>query len=128
LGFGICYAFLYDLTQVCRIGVVDYYKDPWNFIDSMYIIISIAQVALHCILGPFNIICKITMVLVILVAMLKTFFFLRIVDSLSPIVTMLQQVTVDLQPFIMFFIILIVGFSILLDVLSIGNIDIPGEF
>lgn len=42
LGFGICYAFLYDLTQVCRIGVINYYSDPWNFIDSLYIILSIS--------------------------------------------------------------------------------------
>lgn len=128
LGIGILYAFVYDLSQIIKLGVIDYYSDPWNFIDSMYIVVSIGQVILHCILGPFAPICKMTMILVVWVAMMKTFFFLRIVDSLSPIITMLQRVTVDLSVFLLFFIILLVGFSVILDVLNIGNIEVPGPF
>ena len=70
-------------------GLKTYITDGWNAIDCIYIFTGIAQIILHRSLGPFHIVCKITMLIVIIIAVNKTFFFLRIFDSFSPIVTML---------------------------------------
>ena len=89
LAFGIIYGAIYDFTQFMRIGPKKYFQDPWNYIDMVYIVTSVIQVILHIWLGPFHIVCKIAMLIVVSVALLKSFFFLRIFDSFSPIVTML---------------------------------------
>lgn len=59
---------------------------------------------------------------------MKTFFYCRIFDRLSPIVTMLTRVTKDLMNFLLFFIILIFGFSMITSILGLGNIEIDGNF
>ena len=90
LAFGILYGTIYDLTQFMKIGFKEYMMDPWNYIDMIYIVTSISQVVLHIVLGPFHVFCRIAMLIVVSVAMVKSFFFLRIFDSFSPIVTMLS--------------------------------------
>ena len=68
------------------------------------------------------------MIVVVLLSMGKTFFYLRIFDRLSPIVTMLTKVIADLKIFMLFFFIMIIKFSLILDVMGIGNINIEGPF
>jgi hypothetical protein len=68
------------------------------------------------------------MLIVIVIAVNKTFFFMRIFDSFSPIVTMLQVVTKDLLNFLFFFVILMLGFSLQIIVLALGNRAIDGAF
>lgn len=63
-----------------------------------------------------------------MLALMKTFFFLRIFNALSPIVTMLTSVIYDLRIFLFFYTILILLFSLLLGILGIGNPNIPGGF
>ena len=57
----------------------------------------------------------------------KTFFFLRIFESLSYIVTMIFQVISDLKVFLLFYFILLVIFSFVFAVLGVGNKHF-GEF
>lgn len=128
LSVGIIYSTLYDGTQMIRIGLGEYLKDAWNALDCLYIFTGIAQVIIHRVLGPFHIACKITMIIVVSLAVMKTFFYLRIFDRLSPIVTMLTRVTKDLMNFLLFFIILIFGFSMITSILGLGNIEIDGNF
>ena len=49
------------------------------------------------------------------------FFFLRIFMALSQIVTMMKQVTLDLQVFLMFFYTLVFVGSFLFDVIAIND-------
>ena len=79
-------------------------------------------------MSPEDTICKILMITIILLAVMKTFFYLKIFGSLSPIVTMLTNVIYDLKVFMFFYIILIVLFSLLLGVLGLGNKHINGGF
>jgi hypothetical protein len=83
---------------------------------------------LHISLGYYNVRCqmadtwalesKIVMIVVILMCLMKTFFFMRIVMSFSYIVTMIINVVYDLQVFLLFFTILIVMFSAVFDVIA----------
>ena len=68
------------------------------------------------------------MSIVIFLGMSKTFFFMRIFDRLSPLVTMLSNVIVDLLPFMFFFFILMLMFSMQLGIMGLSNIDMKGEF
>lgn len=58
---------------------------------------------------------------------MKTFFYLRIFESLSYIVTMIYQVVSDLKVFGLFFTILIVLFSMVFAVIGVGNTNIAGD-
>jgi len=60
--------------------------------------------------------------------MYKTFFFLRIFDSLSYIVTMIQRVIYDLRIFGLFYAILVILFSMIFAVIGVGNPNIKGAF
>jgi hypothetical protein len=108
--------------------VVDYFSDPWNYIDLAFNYASIINVILANTLGPFEIATKLVMILILLVGLFKTFFFLRIFMALSPIVTMLTKVISDLGIFLIFYVILIVLFSLLLGILGLGNRFIDGPF
>jgi len=68
---------------------------------------------------------KCVMIVVILLCLMKLFFFLRIFMKLSYIVTMIMQVMKDLRTFFIFFTILIVMFSLVFDVITINQ---AGEY
>jgi len=60
------------------------------------------------------------MVIVALVILIKSFFFLRIFKKLSALVSMLQQVFIDLIPFFLFFTIILVVLGLILGVIDWG--------
>ena len=61
------------------------------------------------------------MCIVLLLAMIKTMFFLRIFDNLSYLVTLIRSVIYDLRIFMLFYIILLFMFSQILGVLGYQN-------
>lgn len=60
------------------------------------------------------------MVLVAISLMMKTFFYLRVLNSMSFLVSMLKQVFLDLRPFLLFLILLITGFTSILSIIDWG--------
>ena len=128
LAFGIFYPAVYDWIQFGKSGPCDYFSDKWNYIDFLYIWSSIGNVYCQMFMGAFELLPKILMTIIIILALQKTFFFLRIFEELSPIVTMLTNVIYDLRIFLFFYSILVILFSLLLGVMGIGNKKVPGEF
>lgn len=63
------------------------------------------------------------MLLVCLVLMLKTFFYLRIFKQVSFLVSMLKQVMIDIIPFMTFFAIILFMFSLLVSVIDWGQYE-----
>lgn len=61
------------------------------------------------------------MIAVTLMMLIKSFFFLRIFQSLSFLVTMLKQCMIDLKVFMLFYVILIFMFAIILSILDVAN-------
>ena len=127
LGVGILYPALYDWTQMFKSGL-DYFSDPWNYADMIYIWSSVVTLVLQNVIGPAHLISKIFMIIIVFLALIKTFFFLRIFTALSPIVTMLTNVIYDLRIFMFFYSILIVMFALHLGILGIGNPYVPGIY
>lgn len=75
-----------------------------------------------------HLVSKINMLLIFFFGLLRTFTFLKIISSLSPIVTMLTNVVFDLRIFMLFYTILCILFSLLFCVLGLGNRKIDGNF
>lgn len=67
------------------------------------------------------------MCVIVLLLTVKTFFFLRIFPTLTPIVVMLTNVFYDLRIFLLFYFILILLFSQLFAILGVGNLDVTAE-
>lgn len=119
---------MYDWSQMFRSGITEYLSDKWNYVDMLYIWSSIANIIFQNAAGPFKLVSKCMMMIILFLGLIKSFFFLRIFDALSPIVTMLTNVIYDLRVFLLFYAILIFLFSLMIGVLGIGNINIPGGF
>lgn len=118
---GIIYPFLYESRSAILDGFRNYFTQPWNYLDILLISTGILNIILHTLFDPLNVGCKITISFVGFLGMGKTFFYLRIFENLSPIVTMLINVLYDLKVFLLFFFILIFMFAIQLSITGIGN-------
>lgn len=118
---GIVYPFIYECLQIYKMGPVQYFSNAKNLFDQLYIWGSIMMSVFHMILAPIHIVSKVIMIVVIMLSIHRTFKFMRIFSSFSPIVTMLQQVVQDLQQFMLFYTILIFLFSILWCAIGLGN-------
>jgi hypothetical protein len=94
---GIIYPFIYECLQIYKLGFCNYVNDSKNLVDQLYIWGSILMSVSHMLFDPFNIFSKVVMIIVIMLSIQRTFKFMRIFSSFSPIVTMLQQVVKDLQ-------------------------------
>jgi hypothetical protein len=102
-------------------GMTAYFSDLTNYSDILYIWGSIINVFLQNVLGPFHIVCKVIMIIIVLQVLLKSFFFLRVYPLLTPIIVMLKTVIYDLRIFMFFYIILIGLFCQTFAVLGLGN-------
>ena len=127
LGVGILYPALYEGTQMFKAGT-SYFDDPWNYADMIFIWGSLITLVLQNTIGPAALVSKILMIVIVFLALIKTFFFLRLFTALSPIVTMLTNVIYDLRIFLGFYGILILMFALHLGIIGIGNPYIPGKF
>jgi hypothetical protein len=78
------------------------------------------NIGLQIALGPFSIYSRISMCVIVIALLVKTFFFLRIFPMLTPIVVMLSEVIFDLRVFLFFYVILISFFSQVFAVLGLG--------
>lgn len=64
---------------------------------------------------------KIVMIFTVVTSLLKTFFYMRVKESFSYIVTMMANVIKDLVVFLVFFAILVFMFSLIFDVISVND-------
>ena len=67
---------------------------------------------------PDDLSCTVSMTIVLLMALFKTFFFLRISDTLAYLVTLIRNCIVDLKIFGLFYVILIYMFALIVGVLG----------
>ena len=108
------------MTQLILDGPRAYFSDPWNWADFVYIYGSLVNVVIQNIVGPDEVITEVLMCIIVVLLLVKTFFFLRIRTSFTPIVIMLTNVIYDLRIFLMFYMILIFMFSQLFNVIGVG--------
>ena len=85
------YPLFYETLQIYREDFAEYWGDTGNYFDWVFIIGSFTMVGQHW-NDPYSFLAKLNMSIVVSLAIRRTFNFLRIFDSLSPIVTMLNNV------------------------------------
>jgi len=117
------YPVFYEISQCVITGPVNYFSDIHNYNNMIFIVASAVNVIISRIWPPFNMWCKLTLLIVITLSVLRTFEFMRIFSLYSSIVTMLFSVMKDLTTFIMFFFISIILFSLVFGVIQIANDD-----
>jgi|DEB0MinimDraft_12_1074336.scaffolds.fasta_scaffold05949_2 hypothetical protein len=88
IALNLVYPLYYDGTQCWKTGA-EYLQDPWNYLDMMHIFMGYLNIWCQLTLGVTDPITKFVAILVTLICLSKTFFFLRVVMSFSVIVTMI---------------------------------------
>ena len=66
LALGIIYPNMYEWTQFKKIGSVAYFGDLSNYTDCLYNWGSLVNVVIQNALGPYHIICRILMIIIVL--------------------------------------------------------------
>ena len=66
LFLGIIYPAYYDCSQLYKVGLTEYFSDLGNYSDCIYIWGSIINVFLQNFLGPFHIVCRTIMCVIVL--------------------------------------------------------------
>jgi hypothetical protein len=117
----IIYPFIYDTTQLIKAGISEYFSETSNFSDMIYIYGGIANIIMLDLFDPYQFQNKLIMTILILQQIVKTFFFLRIFEKLSYIVTMLSVVIADLRAFLLFYTIMICLFGMVPAILQLAN-------
>jgi hypothetical protein len=120
------------MTQLRNQGIMEYVKDIWNLADQLHIWFGLSSSIMQIIFTSEPSIKnekieKIFLIIVAILMLIKTFFFLRVFSSLSYIVTVMRNVFYDLRVFLLFYIILIFMFSNVISILQIGNFEASND-
>ena len=96
-GMLVCmiYPTLFDGNQMLK-QKMEYLEDPWNYIDVIHISCSYLNIYFQMYSGTLDFRSQCVFILILLTSLIKLFFFLRIFEQLTYIVTMIVQVAKDL--------------------------------
>ena len=75
------------------------------------------------VIGPLHVVSKSVFLVVVVALTYKTFFFLRIIPALTPVVVMLTNVIYDLRIFLTFYLILLLFCTWMYSVIDLGTVD-----
>lgn len=122
----LIYPFVYDTLQLYK-QRWDYFKDPWNYTDMAFHMSGICNLIFQFTGKASELRSLLSMTIVLILALIKSLFFLRIFDSLSYLVTLLRSVIYDLRIFMLFYAILMFMFSLIIGVLGLSNFTATPE-
>jgi hypothetical protein len=132
MGKVLVISLIYPVTQNCiriyKYGIVYYWSQTQNNIDIIFNIIGVMNFIVQQIYGPFHLSCKLFMISLVIIVLLKIFNILKIFGVFTPIVVMLKNVVFDLQAFLFFFFLLTFKFSLITCVMGLGNVNVEGKF
>lgn len=94
-------------------------KDAWNYNDILYCGLGWLNIQQQWSGYTWSLSSKIVSIVVLLLCLVKTMFFFRIFLDFSYIVTMMIQVCIDLKVFNIFFLLLIIMFSLIFDIIDV---------
>ena len=121
LVLGICYPFIYDSCQLYKQGL-QYFEDSWNYTDLAFQYSGLVNIVFKFVYPEQDALPSlISMSLVLLLATVKTMFFLRVFEKPSYLVTLVRQVIADLRYFVMFYLIITFMFSLIMGVIGFQN-------
>ena len=87
---GVAEPLAYDTYQLYDQGVRTHFSSFYNWFDFGFIWSGALFILLNYFYSPFEITCKGVMMIMILCSIIKTLFFMRIITSLTPLVTLMK--------------------------------------
>jgi len=117
----LLYPLVYELAQLSKKGPVAYFAN--NSTDYVHIVAGYSSIYCQLYVGTWSIISKLVMMFVVWATMMKTIEQLRVISSFSYIVTMIRNVISDLVVFFIFFAVVIISFSMQLDIFGRSTAD-----
>ena len=78
---GSAYPLAYDMGQMCKLGIVEYFSTVQNWFDFVFVwsgLLVVLIMNLDTTVSPFDLLPKILLQMVLFTSVPKTFFFLRI--------------------------------------------------
>ena len=118
----LIYPLVYDGMQLFKAGPKDYFGDFWNYLDQGHIWLGIANIFVQRFESDIlKHHCQLIMIIVTIIMLIKTFFYLRCFKSMSVLVTMIVSVFYDMRQFLLLFAILLVIFGQVFMILDVGN-------
>ena len=66
LALGVVYPGLYEFHQWRKVGSISYFGDLGNYSDCLYNWASLINIVLQNILGPYHIVCRLIMSIIVL--------------------------------------------------------------
>jgi len=117
----------YELRKITIVGL-PYFGEVGNYLKIIYLVGGVMNIYFQMTRDPHDFWTKFCLILVQILQIHKTFYFLMIFTKLSAIVTMLGDVFSDLKVFLFFYYILILLFSMTFAVLGLGNEKQGGAF
>jgi len=86
-------------------------KNTTFYLDLFHLTMGYTSLYYQIFYGPTHLASEIVMVLVVLVCLVKTFMYMKVIEQYSVIVTMLTNVLLDLGVFLTFYMILMLFLS-----------------
>ena len=84
---------IYDSYQLYDNGPFEYFSQFYNWFDFGFIWSGVAFIVLNLIYDdPFKFVLKSLMMIIILCSIIRTLFFMRIIESLTWLVTLMKNV------------------------------------
>jgi hypothetical protein len=117
LGVCLVYPIYTDGMQIISNGM-SYFREASNYVNLLQIILGYFSIIQQYYEDPVDVVAKGVMIITVVTSLMKQFFYMRIVGSFSYIVTMMVNVTKDLSVFLVFFMILVIMFSLVFDVIA----------
>lgn len=131
------WACAFDIYQFRKVGWLEYFTDPWNYLDMSYIIVGYSNLVIQLYYPQLLYIdsgdhdeekehhhfqtSKILSILFVIIMLIKSLFFIRMIDSFIKLVIMVIGVISDLSQFVAFYIFIMLMLSMILAILGVGN-------
>ena len=124
----VLYPFGYENLQMMQIGFADYITDLQNIQTIVFVSTGILNGVIHYFVSPYALFSKYVMILNIMFSLARSLEQLRILETFSPIVTMMSGVFAEFYDFMIFFFILLSFLSVGLGVLQIDDPRISQQY
>ena len=112
----LIYPLYYEYLQLQKLGFTQFLAT--NLAEFMHILFGYTNIYFQIYHGTWAVSSKFFIIIVVFITMFNTFEKLRVFQQFSYIVTMIREVIKDLQIFLVFFVIVIIMFSNILDVVG----------
>ena len=119
LPLAIVYPTFYETLQLIETGFIEYFTSIQNIQAVLFIGTGIANVYFQ--LTPYTFNSRLVIVLNLVLSITRTLEMFRLFDAYMPIVTMMTGVITEFKEFILFLFILILFFSLGMDIMQVDN-------